>query len=86
MTDDSGTMLRIETIRGKLIHYILELASPDKKKVLLGKLRQELAEFFGVTRPALAKVLYELADKGMITVNCREIIILDWEKIRRALN
>ena len=86
MTDDSGAMLRIETIRGKLIHYILELASPDKKKVLLEKSQQELAEYFGVTRPALAKVLYELADEGMISVNRREIIILDREKMRRVLN
>ena len=68
------------------IHYILELAFPDKKKVLLGESQQELAEYFGVTRPALAKVLYELADEGMISVNRREIIILDREKMRRALN
>ena len=33
--------LSFKTIRGKLIHYILELASPDKKKVLLGKSQQE---------------------------------------------
>ena len=78
--------LSFKTIRGKLIHYILELASPDKKKVLLGKSQQELAEYFGVTRPALAKVLYELADEGMISVNRREIIILDREKMRRALS
>ena len=69
-----------------MIHYILELASPDKKKVLLEKSQQELAEYFGVTRPALAKVLYELADEGMISVNRREIIILDREKMRGALN
>ena len=78
--------LSFKTIRGKLIHYILELASPDKKKVLLEKSQQELAEYFGVTRPALAKVLYELADEGMISVNRREIIILDREKMRRVLN
>ena len=78
--------LSFKTIRGKLIHYILELAFPDKKKVLLGESQQELAEYFGVTRPALAKVLYELADEGMISVNRREIIILDREKMRRALN
>ena len=78
--------LSFKTIRGKLIHYILELAFPDKKKVLLGKSQQELAEYFGVTRPALAKVLYKLADEGMISVNRREIIILDREKMRRALN
>ena len=78
--------LSFKTIRGKLIHYILELASPDKKKVLLEKSQQELAEYFGVTRPALAKVLYELADEGMISVNRREITILDREKMRRALN
>ena len=77
--------LSFKTIRGKLIHYILELAFPDKKKILLDKSQQELAEYFGVTRPALAKVLYELADEGMIAVNRREITILNREAMRKTL-
>ncbi|MFR7876591.1 MAG: helix-turn-helix domain-containing protein [Butyricimonas paravirosa] len=62
---------------GKIDSLYSGTGLPDKKKVLLGKSQQELAEYFGVTRPALAKVLYELADEGMISVNRREIIILD---------
>lgn len=77
--------LSFKTIRGKLIHYILELASTGKEKVMLDKSQQELAEYFGVTRPALAKVLYELADEGLITVNRREITILDRQALRRAI-
>ena len=77
--------LSFKTIRGKLIYYILELASPEKDKVLLDKSQQELAEYFGVTRPALAKVLYELADEGFITVNRREITILNRQALRRAM-
>jgi hypothetical protein len=52
---------------------------------VLDKSQQELAEYFGVTRPALAKVLYELADEGLIVVNRREIAILDRQALRRAM-
>ena len=53
---------------------------------MVGKSQKEWAEYFGVTRPELAKVLNELADEGMISVNGREIIILDRGKMRRALS
>ena len=67
--------------------YLLHLAKVSgTETVELDKTKAALAEYFGVTRPALAKVLYELADEGMISVNRREIIILDREKMRRALN
>lgn len=77
--------LSFKTIRGKLIYYILELASSEKDKVVLDKSQQELAEYFGVTRPALAKVLYELADEGLIVVNRREITILNRQALRQAM-
>lgn len=71
--------LSFKTIREKLIRYLLGLESPDGRRVMLDRSQQELAEFFGVTRPALAKVLYELADEGLITVERREVTILNRE-------
>ena len=37
--------------------------------------QQELADYFGVTRPALAKVLYELMEEGLIRQEKRQIFI-----------
>ena len=79
--------MSFRTIRQKTAMYLLHLAKVSgTETVELDKTKAALAEYFGVTRPALAKVLYELADEGMISVNRREIIILDREKMRRALN
>ena len=69
--------LSFKTIKGKLAQYILGLAKPDKTKVELPMSQQDLGEFFGVTRPSLARSLGELEKDGLIEVNRREIKIIN---------
>ena len=78
--------LSFKTIRGKLIHYILELASPDKKKVLLGKSQQELAEYFGVSRPSLEREMTRMQQEGLIVAERRRITISDKRKLAQLLH
>jgi CRP-like cAMP-binding protein len=74
--------LSFKTIKEKVAHYLLSLAKSDTKTtIILPKSHQELAEFFGVTRPALARVLGEMHDEGIISVNRREICIIDKRKL-----
>jgi CRP-like cAMP-binding protein len=74
--------LSFKTIKEKVAHYLLNLAKSETRTIIiLPKSHQELAEFFGVTRPALARVLGELEDEGIITVNRREIQIIDKSKL-----
>lgn len=40
-----------------------------------------MAEFFGVTRPALARVIGELEKEGVIQAERKEITITDREKL-----
>lgn len=74
--------LSFKTIKEKVAHYLLSLAKSETKTTLiLPKSHQELAEFFGVTRPALARVLGEMQDEGIIRVNRREVSIVDKRKL-----
>lgn len=67
--------LSFKTIKGKLAQYILNLAKPDKHQIVMPLTQKELAEFFGVTRPSLARALGELERNKIIEVNRKEIII-----------
>lgn len=67
--------LSFKTIKGKLAQYILHLLKDDMKSVLFPLSQKELAEFFGVARPSLARALGDLEKEGIIDVNRREIHI-----------
>jgi CRP/FNR family transcriptional regulator, dissimilatory nitrate respiration regulator len=67
--------LSFKTIKGKLAQYVLQLAQPDKIRVELPMTHQELADFFGVTRPALSRAIGEMTSEGYWKTNRREIII-----------
>lgn len=74
--------LSFKTIKEKLAHYLLNLSKSEVRTTLiLPKSHQELAEFFGVTRPALARVLAEMQEEGIIHLNRREITILNRSKL-----
>ncbi|MDA3891908.1 MAG: Crp/Fnr family transcriptional regulator [Salinivirgaceae bacterium] len=69
--------LSFKTIKGKLAQYILNLLQENMKIVTLPLPQKEVAEFFGVTRPSLARALGEMEKDGIIEVNRREITIND---------
>jgi len=68
--------LSFRTIREKVAQYLLSLTQESKSdKVVISKSQGELAEFFGVTRPSLARVFSEMEQEGFITVERKEITI-----------
>jgi CRP/FNR family transcriptional regulator, dissimilatory nitrate respiration regulator len=74
--------LSFKTIKEKVAHYLLSLARNESKTtVVLPKSHQELAEFFGVTRPSLARVFSEMQDEGIIKVDRREVSIINRNKL-----
>ncbi|PKP08964.1 MAG: Crp/Fnr family transcriptional regulator [Bacteroidetes bacterium HGW-Bacteroidetes-4] len=78
--------LSFKTIKGKLAQYILSLATPDKNQVKLPLSQKELAEFFGVTRPSLARALGDMEKEKMIVVNRRDIQIINRNLLIHLLN
>jgi CRP/FNR family transcriptional regulator, dissimilatory nitrate respiration regulator len=71
--------LNFKTIRGKLAHYILQKASRDNSSIHMDKTQIELAEFFGVARPSLARALGSLEKEGYLNVDRKNIRIVDKE-------
>lgn len=77
--------LSFKTIKGKLAQYILSLAKNNAKVVELDKTQQQLADFFGVTRPSLARALGEMETEGIIDVKRKTITLIDKQKLLRFL-
>ena len=69
--------LTFKTIKGKLSSYILKLSGNNIKIITMPMTQENLAGFFGVARPSLARALAELQDEGAITINRKEITIVD---------
>lgn len=69
--------LNFNTIKKKLSNYILKLSAPDKEIVSFPKSQEEMASFFGITRPSFARSLKELETDGAININRRQISILN---------
>ncbi|UCG28306.1 MAG: Crp/Fnr family transcriptional regulator [Bacteroidales bacterium] len=73
--------LSFRTIRGKLAQFILSLSGKDNRQIRIPKTQKELAEIFGVTRPALARVLGEMEKERIIDVSRKQITILDRNRL-----
>lgn len=69
--------LNFKTIKGKLAHFILQKAGKDRSSVILDMTQNDLADFFGVTRPSVARALGDLEEEGLIVAKGKNIKILD---------
>jgi CRP/FNR family transcriptional regulator, dissimilatory nitrate respiration regulator len=71
--------LNFKTIKGKLAFFILQKAGKDLTSVSIGMTQSDLAEFFGVARPSVARALGEMEEAGYISARGKNIIIIDRE-------
>ncbi|MDZ7634664.1 MAG: helix-turn-helix domain-containing protein [Bacteroidales bacterium] len=71
------------TIKGKFAHYLSSLPGAASGRVFIDRTQQELSEFFGVTRPSLARAIGEMEREGLISVERREVRLLDPKGISR---
>jgi len=71
--------LNFKTIKGKLAHYILQKAGKEKSSVLLDMTQNELADYFGVARPSVARALGDLEEEGYLEAKGKNIKIIDKE-------
>ncbi len=70
--------LQFSTIRDKYLHFLNEQSEIQKSKTIRFKFTQkQLSELFGVTRPALARVIKELEEEGLINpISPKEVHLL----------
>jgi len=78
-------LLSIKTIKGKLAHFLLENSTGEGKPFVINRNQTELADFFGVARPSLARCLSEMVQEGLITINKKEYIVLNSKGLRDLL-
>lgn len=74
------TRLRVLSFRGirsRFIYYLFEHQQKDSDLVEMEHTQEQLAEYFGVTRPALSKEIRKLVDEGFISVSRGKVRILN---------
>jgi len=69
--------LNFKTLKAKLAHYILQKAGKKGNTVRLDLTQNELAEFFGVARPSVARILGDLEREGFIIAAGKNIKIIN---------
>jgi CRP/FNR family transcriptional regulator, dissimilatory nitrate respiration regulator len=69
--------LNFKTIKGKLANFILQKAGKDRTSISLGMTQNDLADFFGVTRPSVARAIGELEENGFIAAKGKLITIIN---------
>jgi CRP/FNR family transcriptional regulator, dissimilatory nitrate respiration regulator len=75
--------LSFRTIKGKLAHYLLGLPGGPEGSVVLDKSQQQLADYFGVARPSLARALKDMEVDGLIDASRRQIKLLKRDELIR---
>jgi CRP-like cAMP-binding protein len=75
--------LNFKTIKSKLAQYILQNTGPGKTVLTLGMKQDDLAEFFGVARPSVARALGEMEDGGLIEAKGKYIRVIDKVRLER---
>jgi CRP/FNR family transcriptional regulator, dissimilatory nitrate respiration regulator len=69
--------LNFKTIKVKLAQYILQKAGKDRISVTFDMTQNDLADYFGVARPSVARALGEMEEEGFIIAKRKNIKILD---------
>jgi CRP-like cAMP-binding protein len=69
--------LNFRTIKGKLAQYILQRDESGRNIVRLDRTQNDLADFFGVARPSVARAIGEMEKDGLIAAKGKNITITD---------
>jgi CRP-like cAMP-binding protein len=77
--------LSFNTIKEKLASFILSQLHKDQIAIEINKTQQQLADLFGVSRPALARVIGDLEEEGLLKVSGKKYEILNIERLRKSL-
>lgn len=82
---DKLFFLSFRSIKQKMASYLLRLPVIKEKNVVMDRSQQELADYFGVSRPSLARELAHMQNEGLITVDRKQITILRRDKLQTLI-
>ncbi len=78
-------LLSIKTIKGKIAYFLLEQSKEHGLTFTLNRNQTELADFFGIARPSLARSLSEMVQDGIISIDKKKYTILNPKGLRELL-
>ncbi len=78
-------LMSLKTIKEKFTYYILNHPVNKHNELIINKNHQKLSEYFGVTRPALSRVISELEKDKIITFKQKKIKIINRIKLNNIL-
>ena len=83
---DKLFFMSFKTIRQKLASYLLRISKQQEgNPILLDRSQQELADYFGVSRPSLARELAHMQDDGPIRTDRKLVHILRKEDLMQLI-
>ena len=83
---DKLFFMSFKTIRQKIASYLLRLYKQQQQlQITLDRSQQELSDYFGVSRPSLARELSHMQENGMIIADRKQITILQKEWLIRLI-
>jgi len=83
---DKLFFMSFKTIRQKLASYLLRLYKQQQQlQIILDRSQQELSDYFGVSRPSLARELARMQQDGLLTADRKHITILRKEELIRLI-
>ena len=83
---DKLFFMSFKTIRQKLASYLLRLYKQQQQThITLDRSQQELSDYFGVSRPSLARELAHMQEDGLLTADRKHITILQKEQLVRLI-
>jgi CRP-like cAMP-binding protein len=83
---DKIRFLSFKTIKGKIASYLVQMADKETMKLMMPGTQTQLADYFGVERPSLARVLGEMEKEGILELNNKEIIIKDKKRLTAMIH
>ena len=78
-------MMSIKSLKGKIALYILENISSGKDTFTMKRTQTQLAEYFGVQRPSLARSLGEIINEGIIAMDKKVVKVLDRRRLETLI-
>ena len=83
---DKLFFMSFKTIRQKLASYLLRLYKQQQQThITLDRSQQELSDYFGVSRPSLARELAHMQEDGLLIADRKHISILQKEQLVRLI-
>jgi CRP-like cAMP-binding protein len=78
-------MMSIKSLKGKLSLYILENTTAQQPSFVMKRTQTQLAEYFGVQRPSLARTIGEMIEEGLIAMQKKTLTVVDRKKLEAGI-